>query len=255
MPETILPPPESFAKSARFGEMKKYRALYDRSISDTDGFWAEQAERITWFKKWDKVSRWDFHTAKIEWFVGGKTNVSVNCLDRHVASPRKTKAALIWEGDSPDESRVLTYQDLHREVQKFANVLKKQGVKKGDRVTIYMPMVPELPIAMLACARIGAIHSVVFGGFSAESLRNRILDCESPIVITADGGYRAGRLIPLKQTTDDALKDCPDVKTVVVLKRTGKDVSFLSGRDKWWHDVVRGLPLECEPEQMDAEDP
>jgi len=250
----IYPPPE-FSKKARIKSLDQYRALYDRSISNSDGFWAEQAERITWFKKWDKVSKWDFNTAKIEWFIGGKLNASVNCLDRHLTGPRRNKAALVWEGDSPEESRTLTYADVHRETCKFANALRKLGVKKGDRVTIYLPMVPELPIAMLACARIGAIHSVVFGGFSAESLKNRILDCKSDIVITADGGYRGGRIVPLKQTTDEALKECPDVRTVVVLKRTGKDVGFVAGRDKWWHDVVRGLPLECEPEQMDAEDP
>ena len=250
----IYPPPE-FSKKARIKSLDQYRALYDRSISNSDGFWAEQAERITWFKKWDKVSKWDFNTAKIEWFIGGKLNASVNCLDRHLTGPRRNKAALVWEGDSPEESRTLTYADVHRETCRFANALRKLGVKKGDRVTIYLPMVPELPIAMLACARIGAIHSVVFGGFSAESLKNRILDCKSDIVITADGGYRGGRIVPLKQTTDEALKECPDVRTVVVLKRTGKDVGFVAGRDKWWHDVVRGLPLECEPEQMDAEDP
>jgi len=250
----IYPPPE-FSKKARIKSMDQFRALYDRSISNPDGFWAEQAERITWFKKWDKVSKWDFNTAKIEWFTGGKLNASVNCLDRHLAGPRRNKAALVWEGDSPEESRTLTYADVHRETCRFANALRKLGVKKGDRVTIYLPMVPELPIAMLACARIGAIHSVVFGGFSAESLKNRILDCKSDIVITADGGYRGGRIVPLKQTTDEALKECPDVKTVVVLRRTGKDVGFVAGRDKWWHDVVRGLPQECEPEQMDAEDP
>src|SRR3982750_4102791 len=159
--QRVVRVPSSFAQKARIGSLGGFRAPFPRSLSDPDGFWAEQAERITWFKRWDKVSNWDFKTAKIEWFIGGKTNVSFNCLDRHVASPRKTKAALIWEGDSPEDSRVLTYQDLHREVQKFANVLKKQGVKKGDRVTIYMPMVPEAAVAMLACARIGAIHSVV----------------------------------------------------------------------------------------------
>jgi len=253
--ERFIHTPPEFSKKARIKSLDQYRALYDRSISNPDGFWAEQAERITWSKKWDKVSKWDFNTAKIEWFIGGKLNASVNCLDRHLAGPRRNKAALVWEGDSPEESRTLTYADVHRETCKFANALRKLGVKKGDRVTIYLPMVPELPIAMLACARIGAIHSVVFGGFSAESLKNRILDCRSDIVITADGGYRGGRIVPLKQTTDEALKECPDVKTVVVLKRTGKDVSLVAGRDKWWHDVVRGLPLECEPEQMDAEDP
>jgi acetyl-CoA synthetase len=255
MAETLIPVPEEFAKKARIGDMKKYRALYDRSLSDNDGFWAEQAERISWFKKWDKVSRWDFNTAKIEWFIGGKLNASYNCLDRHLTGTRKNKAAIIWEGDSPDESRTLTYQELHREVCRFANALKKSDVKKGDRVTIYLPMVPELPIAMLACARIGAIHSVVFGGFSAESLKNRIQDCGSELVITADGGFRGAKLIPLKVTTDDAVKECPTVKQVIVLKRTGKEVPFTEGRDRWWHDIVRGQPLECEPEKMDAEDP
>jgi acetyl-CoA synthetase len=253
--ERIVRVPAQFAKEARIGSMEKYRALYDRSIRDPDKFWAEQAERITWSKKWNTVSKWDFKTAKIEWFTGGKLNASVNCLDRHLTGPRRNKAALVWDGDSPDESRTLTYFDVYRETCKFANALKKLGVKKGDRVTIYLPMVPELAISMLACARIGAIHSVVFGGFSAESLKNRIQDCNSDIVITADGGYRGGRIVPLKQTTDDALKDCPGVKTVVVLKRTGKDVAMVQGRDRYWNEVVRGVPLECEPEQMDAEDP
>jgi acetyl-CoA synthetase len=253
--ERIIHPPPEFSKKARIGSIDQYRALYDRSISNPDGFWAEQAERLTWYKKWNTVSKWDFNSASIEWFSGGKLNASVNCLDRHLTGPRKNKAALVWEGDSPEESRTLTYADVHRETCKFANALRKLGVKKGDRVTIYLPMVPELPIAMLACARIGAIHSVVFGGFSAESLKNRIQDCGSDIVITADGGYRGGRVVPLKQTTDDALKECPGVRAVVVLKRTGKEVPFTAGRDKWWHDVVRGVPLDCEPEQMDAEDP
>jgi acetyl-CoA synthetase len=253
--ERLVKVPEAFAKKARIGSLDQYRALYDRSLSDSDRFWAEQAERLQWFKKWDKVSRADFREAKIEWFVGGKLNASVNCLDRHLAGPRRTKAALIWEGDSPDESRTLTYQDVYRETCRFANGLKKLGVKKGDRITIYLPMVPELAIAMLACARIGAIHSVVFGGFSAESLRNRIQDCGSELVITADGGFRGGKIVPLKATTDEALKECPGVKSVVVLKRTGKEVGIAQGRDKWWHDLVKGVPLDCEPEKMDAEDP
>ncbi len=253
--DRLIKVPEQFAKKAHIGSIDKYRALYDRSISNPDAFWSEQAERITWFRKWSTVSKFDFNTAKVEWFTGGKLNASYNCLDRHITGPRRNKAALIWEGDSPEESRTLTYFDVYRETCKFANALKKLGVKKGDRVTIYLPMVPELPIAMLACARIGAIHSVVFGGFSSESLKNRILDCESEVVITADGGYRGGRIVPLKQTTDDALKECPGVKTVVVLKRTGKDVPLKEGRDKWWHDVVRGVPQECEPLQLDAEDP
>ena len=253
--ERLVRVPPSFAEKARIGSKDRYRALYDRSISDPDGFWGEQAERIHWFKRWDKVSRWDFKTAKIEWFIGGKTNVAYNCLDRHLAGSRKNKAALVWEGDSPEESRVLTYQDVFRETCKFANVLKKAGVKKGDRVTLYMPMVPELAIAMLACARIGAIHSVVFGGFSAESLKNRIEDCKSEIVVTADGGYRASRLIPLKQTTDAAIAGNPSVKRVIVLKRTGKDIPWTEGRDHWWHDEMRTASAECPPEPMDAEDP
>ena len=253
--ERLVKVPAQFAKQARIGSIEKYRAMYDRSLSDPDRFWAEQAERITWFKKWDKVAQWDFNDAKIGYFLGGKLNASYNCLDRHLTGARKNKAALIWEGDSPEESRTLTYQEVYRETCKFANALKKLGVKKGDRVTIYLPMVPELAIAMLACARIGAIHSVVFGGFSAESLKNRVEDCKSDIVVTADGGFRGGRIVPLKHTTDEAIKDLPHVKTVVVLKRTGKDVPFTEGRDKWWHDLVRDVPLECEPEKMDAEDP
>ena len=253
--ERIVHVPAQFAKQARIGSMEKYRALYDRSIKDPDEFWAEQAERISWSKKWSSVSKWDFKTAKIEWFTGGKLNASVNCLDRHLAGPRRNKAALVWEGDSPDESRTLTYFDVYRETCKFANALKKLGVKKGDRVTIYLPMVPELAISMLACARIGAIHSVVFGGFSAESLKNRIQDCDSDIVITADGGYRGGRIVPLKQTTDDALKECPGVKTVVVLKRTGKDVPMRAGPRSVVARRDPRRPAGVRAEQMDAEDP
>ena len=234
--DRLIKPPEEFAKKARVGSLDKYRALYDRSISDPDGFWNEQAERITWFKKWNKTSSFDFNTAKIEWFAGGKLNASVNCLDRHLTGPRRDKPALVWEGDSPEESRTLTYADVHRETCKFANALKKVGVKKGDRVTIYLPMVPELPIAMLACARIGAIHSVVFGGFSAESLKNRIQDCGSDIVITADGGYRGGRIVPLKQTTDDALKECPGVKTVMTY-RFSKDLVAMT-----IENFIKGAP-------------
>ena len=253
--ERLFKVPEQFAKRAHVGSIDAYRKQYQRSLQDSDGFWAEQAGRLTWSKKWDRVSKWDFDQAQIGWFLGGKLNASVNCLDRHLTTARKNKAALIWEGDSPDESRTLTYQDVYRETCRFANGLKKLGVKKGDRVTIYLPMVPELAISMLACARIGAIHSVVFGGFSAESLKNRIQDCGSDIVITADGGFRGGRVVPLKATTDEALKECPGVKQVVVLKRTGREVGITKGRDTWWHDLVRGLPLECAPETMDAEDP
>ena len=253
--ERIIAVPDQFARDARVKSLEQYRALYDRSIKDPDGFWTEQAARLTWSKPFATLSEWDFHSAKIGWFLGGRLNASVNCLDRHLAGPRRNKAALIWEGDSPGESRTLTYQDVHREVCKFGNALKGLGVKKGDRVTLYLPMVPELPIAMLACARIGAIHSVVFGGFSAESLKNRIQDCGSEVVITADGGYRGGRVIPLKATTDAALLECPGVKAVVVLRRTGLEVPMVAGRDRHWHDLVKDVPLDCPPEEMDAEDP
>jgi acetyl-CoA synthetase len=253
--ERIVQVPEQFAKRARIGSMDKYRAMYERSIKEPDAFWAEQAERLDWKQRWSQVSKFDFKKAEIAWFLGGKLNVSANCLDRHLKGPRKDKIAILWEGDSPDESRKLTYAELYAEVCKFANALKGIGVKKGDRVTIYLPMIPELAIAMLACARIGAIHSVVFGGFSAESLKNRIIDCDSEVVVTADGGYRGGKIVPLKQTTDEALKDCPGVKSVVVLKRTGKDVPRTAGRDLDWHELTKKAPAECAPEVMDAEDP
>ncbi|HXN56566.1 MAG TPA: acetate--CoA ligase [Myxococcales bacterium] len=253
--ERLFPSPKEFSEKARIKDLDQYRALYRRSLSDPDAFWAEQAGRLTWIKKWSKVSRWSFDTAQIAFYEGGKLNASVQCLDRHLGTARQNKAALIWEGDSPDESRTLTYRDLHREVCRFASVLKKNGVKKGDRVTIYLPMVPELPIAMLACARIGAVHSVVFGGFSPDSLKNRILDCDSRVVITADGGMRGGRVVPLKANTDAALKDCPDVKCCIVLRRTRKEINWVSGRDRWWHDEVQQAPARCAPEEMDAEDP
>jgi acetyl-CoA synthetase len=253
--ERIVPVPKEFAALARISSLEQYRALYDRSVKDPDGYWTEQAARLQWIKKFDQVSRWDFGTAKIEWFLGGKLNVSANCLDRHLEGPRRDKPAIVWEADTPGESRTLTYAELHAEVCRFANVLKKNEVKKGDRVTIYMPMVPEAAVAMLACARIGAIHSVVFGGFSPDSLKNRIQDCKSDIVITADGGYRAGKLIPLKATTDTALEECPFVRRVFVLKRTGKEIGWTKGRDVWWHDEVQGVSAECPPETMDSEDP
>jgi acetyl-CoA synthetase len=253
--ERLVPVPEEFAARARVKSLAEYKALHARSLAEPDAFWAEQAERLQWSRKWTTVSRFDFDKAEIAFFEGGRLNASVNCLDRHLNGPRKNKAALVWEGDSPEESRVLTYADLHRETCKFANVLKSNGVKKGDRVTLYMPMVPEAAIAMLACARIGAVHSVVFGGFSPESLKNRIQDCNSEIVITADGGYRAGRLIPLKQTTDTALLECPFVKKVIVLRRTGREVGWVTGRDVWWHTQMSNASPDCPPEEMDAEDP
>lgn len=252
----VFNPPEELSKQAYLKSMAEYKEIYQRSIDDPEGFWAEMAEQLDWFKKWDKVLVEDFKEAKHEWFVGGKLNVSYNCLDRHLNTWRKNKAALVWEGDIGD-SQTLTYQELHHHVCKFANVLKKHGVKKGDRVTIYLPMVLELPIAMLACTRIGAIHSVVFGGFSADALRDRMLDCESEFLICADGYYRAGRVIRSKDNTDAALKSCPKVKDVIVVKRADIGVNMEAGRDHWWHDEMKADDIKpyCEPEAMDAEDP
>jgi acetyl-CoA synthetase len=217
---------------------------------------AEMAEQLDWYKKWDKVLVKDFKEAKHEWFVGGKLNACYNCLDRHLATWRKNKAALIWEGDI-GETKTLTYQDMYYQVSKFANVLKKHGVKKGDRVAIYLPMITELPIAMLACARIGAVHSVVFGGFSAEALRDRILDCGAKVLICADGYYRGGRIIRSKDNPDTALAECPDVEKVIVVKRAAIGINMQEGRDYWWHDEMASEDIKpyCEPEVMDAEDP
>ena len=248
--------PEELKKTAYIKGVEEYNEIYKKSIEDPERFWAEKAEDLHWFKKWDKVQDCDFKDARIEWFKGGKLNVSYNCLDRHLKT-RKDKAAIIWEGEPEGESKVYTYQLLLDEVCKFANVLKKKGVKKGDRVTIYMPMVPELAIAMLACTRIGAIHSIVFGGFSAEALRDRIQDCESSIIITTDGSYRAGRVIGLKKNVDQALEECPTIKTSIVYNRVNSDISMKEGRDVWWHEEMAAsdISTQCEPEEMDAEDP
>ena len=252
----VFKSPKELAEQAFIKSLDEYKNIYKRSIEDPERFWAEMAEQLDWYKKWDKVLVADFKNAKHEWFVGGKLNVSYNCLDRHLKTWRKNKAALVWEGDIGD-SRTLTYQEVHHHVCKFANVLKKHGVKKGDRVTIYLPMVPELPIAMLACARIGAIHSVVFGGFSADSLRDRILGCESTVLICADGYYRGGRVIRSKDNADQALESCPKVRDAIVVKRANIEVPLKEGRDYWWDvemalDDIKGV---CEPEEMDSEDP
>src|SRR5665811_1504063 len=212
--------------------------MYRRSVDESDAFWAEVAERITWFKKWDKVQDHDFKNAKIRWFDGGKLNLSYNCLDRHLETEAADKVAFYWEGDSPEVSRTITYRQLWAEVAKFANVLRKKGVKKGDRVTIYLPMIPELPVAMLACARIGAIHSVVFGGFSADALRDRILDCESTVMITADGGLRGSKSVPLKSAADEAMATSPSMTTCIVVRHTGLGVDWVEGRDVWYHDEM-----------------
>ncbi len=240
-------PSKDFVTKARV----KSAAIYKDAGRDAVRFWEKQARELRWMKPWKKALDWKLPYAK--WFVGGKLNVSDNCLDRHVEGPNKNKAAIIWEGE-PGDSRVLTYRDLWRDVNQFASALRKHGIKKGDAVTIYMPMIPELPIAMLACARIGAPHSVVFGGFSPESLSDRINDCRSRVVITADGGYRRGGTVALKKNTDEAVKGCPFVSTVIVYKRTGQDVAWQNGRDVWWHDFVKTGDAYVKPEPMDAED-
>jgi acetyl-CoA synthetase len=242
-----FPPSAGFKKRALVTSESVYREAAKNPVR----FWEQRAKELHWFKPWKTALQWKPPYAK--WFVGGKLNVSYNCLDRHVQGPRRTKAALIWEGE-PGDTRTLTYWDLYREVQRFAAALKRHGVKKGDRVTIYMPMVPEVAIAMLACTRIGAAHSVIFGGFSPESVRDRIHDAESSVVLTADGGYRRGSTVPLKKNTDEALTQCPGVKTVVVLKRTGEPVSMQHGRDVWWDDFVKGVEPKCPAEPMDSED-
>jgi acetyl-CoA synthetase len=243
-----FPPPVDFAKKAVANDP----GIYDRAAKDPEAFWESMANELDWFKHWEKVLQWDPPSA--QWFLGGKLNVSYNCLDRHLNGPRRNKAALIWEGE-PGDWKVYTYWDLHREVCRFANALKDQGVKKGDRISIYLPMIPELPIAMLACARIGAPHSVIFGGFSPESIRDRVNDCESKVIITADGGYRRGSVVPLKSNVDEALKETPTVERVLVVRRTGTaDELMQSGRDIWWHDAVEGQPTKCDAEAMDSED-
>ncbi len=253
-----FPPSKEFSQKAHIKSMKEYEQLYKRSVDDPEKFWAEMAEKnLTWYKKWDKVLEYDFMKPSIKWFLGGKLNASVNCLDRFINTPTRNKAAIIWEADS-GVYKTFTYQQLYWEVNRFANVLKKKGVKKGDRVTIYLPMIPELAISMLACARIGAIHIVVFGGFSAKSLRDRIQDCQSTMVITADEGLRGGRFVPLKANADEALLECPTVKEMIVVQRAGTGkVNMEPKRDTWWHDEVAAKDIKnfCEPEKMDAEDP
>lgn len=252
--EKIYPVPESFAAQAHI-DAALYQEMYKHSVDDPEGFWAEQAEKfVSWYKPWNKVLEWDFSEGKISWFEGAELNVCYNCVDRHLES-RGDQVAIIWEGDDPNEDKKITYRELHREVCSFANVLKARGVQKGDRVCIYLPMIPEAAYAMLACARIGAVHSVVFGGFSPESIKDRILDSDCRVVITADEGIRGGKAVPLKSNTDKALESCPNVHTVVVVKRTGGDVQWQAQRDVWLHEIAGTVDSDCEPARMDAEDP
>jgi acetyl-CoA synthetase len=247
-----FPPPAEFSARAWVKSRDEYEALYKRAEADPETFWAECARNLHWFKPFGKTLEWNFPFAK--WFLGGTINASYNCLDRHLEGPRRNKAALIWEGE-PGDSRVLTYQMLADEVAKCANALKSLGVKDGDRVAIYMPLVPEAAIAMLACARIGAIHSVVFGGFSSEALADRINDAEAKVCITADGGWRRGQVVELKKNVDEALKKCPSIQKVVVLKRVGNKIEMSPGRDLWWHELVPGQSPKCEAAQLDSEHP
>jgi len=253
----VIYPPEHVRHKAHISSMERYREMYRRSLEEPESFWSEQAETLDWFKKWDELHTWDPTECRCTWFAGGKLNVSYNCLDRHVNAGRGGRTAILWESDEPGEGRELTYGELYEAVCRLANVLKKHGVKKGDRVCIYMPMIPELPIAMLACARIGAIHSVVFGGFSSVALRDRILDADATLVITADVGFRGGKGVPLKENVDMALAECPNVRTCIVVKRGEALVEMVGGRDFWWHEEVNAPDIspECPPEEMDAEDP
>jgi acetyl-CoA synthetase len=251
-----FPPSKEFSQKAHIKSIEEYEKIYRRSVEDPEGFWGEMAEKqLTWFKKWDKVLEYDFIKPQIKWFQGGKINVSYNCLDRHINKSTRNKAAIIWEADD-GSYKTYTYQQMYYEVNRFANVLKKHGISKGDRVTIYLPMIPELAISMLACARIGAIHSVVFGGFSGQALRDRIQDCKAKLVITSDKGVRAGRQVALKANCDEALQECPTVEKMIVVKRTD-GIDMEPGRDLWWHDEMNAADITnyCEPEHMDAEDP
>ena len=250
-----FPVPEDFKKSAHITD-EIYKDLYNESQRDNVGFWKRQGKRIDWIKPYSKIKNviWSKKKVDINWFYDGSLNVSANCIDRHLKT-RGNQTAIIWEGDDPKESKKITYKELYEHVCKFSNALKVNGVSKGDRVTIYMPMIPEAAYAMLACARIGAVHSVVFGGFSPEALAGRILDCDSHFLITADEGIRGGKTVPLKENSDKALEQCPDVKTVFVVKRTGGGVNMLLGRDFWYHDIIENVSSECSPEEMDAEDP
>lgn len=253
--QDVYPVPEEWSKKA-WADNDTYLEMYEASIKDPQAFWAEQAKRIDWFKAPTTIKDVSFGPGDvhIKWFEDGTLNASYNCLDRHLAT-RGDQTAIIWEGDDPNDDRKITYRELHEQVCKFANVLKRLGIKKGDRVTLYLPMIPELVVSMLACARIGAVHSIVFGGFSPDSLGGRIRDCDSNLVITSDEGLRGSRPVPLKANTDAALKDCPTVEFCVVVKRTGGDIDWVEGRDLWYEDLMKDASADCPAEEMNAEDP
>ncbi|MDE3057752.1 MAG: acetate--CoA ligase [Bacteroidota bacterium] len=248
----VFKPLPKFSALARISSFARYKKMYDESVKNPEKFFGKMAEELVWFKKWTTVLKWKLPIA--QWFVGGKINVSYNCLDRHLTTWRKNKAAIIWEGE-PGDTRTLTYADVHREVCKFANVLKSLGIEKGDRVVIYMPMIPELPIAMLACARIGAPHSIIFGGFSSQAIVDRVNDAQAKLVITADGGYRRGQIIPLKTNVDAALPSSPSIENVIIVKRTGAEIAFEPGRDHWWTELMTTASPVCEAEKLDSEHP
>jgi len=256
MGDLVFNPNQNLSQKAHVKSLQQYREMYTESVEEPEKFWSRIAERLHWYKKWNTVFSFDFVKADIKWFEGGKLNVSYNCLDRHVEDGHGDQTALIWESNDPDVSRTFTYSELLENVQKFANVLKANGVRKGDRVCIYMQMIPELPMAMLACTRIGAVHSVVFGAFSADSLKNRINDSTCKLLVTQDTGFRGAKNdIPMKANADDAVKDCPSIKKIVVIKRTGQEINMQNGRDLWWHEVMENADANCAPEEMDAEDP
>jgi acetyl-CoA synthetase len=249
-----FPPPEAFSKNAAVGSWAQYEAMYKESIQNPDKFWGDVAGQLHWFKKWTRVRNWD-NKPFAKWFEGGKTNLSYNCLDRHLNTWRKNKVAILWEGEPTGDRKAITYLELHREVCKFANVLKARGIGAGDTVALYMPMIPELAIAMLACARIGAVHSIIFGGFSAPALVDRINDAECKAVVTADGGYRRGSVLKLKEIVDEALKSCPTVKSNIVVKRAGNAVTWTEGRDVWWHELMEKASADCPAAELDSEHP
>src|ERR1041385_7271165 len=248
----VFKPSPGFSGKGRIKTLAQYRRMYRESIQQPAKFWTREAKELVWRAPWKKVLEWNPPFAK--WFVGGKVNISENCLDRHLTGSRRNKAAIMWEGE-PGDKRTLTYQQLHREVCRFANVLKRNKIRKGDRIIIYMPAIPETAIAMLACARIGAIHSVVFGGFSADSIRDRIADCGATAVITADGGYRRGAIVPLKHNVDEALKGATTIRRVIVFRRAGNDIHIEEGRDVWWHRELEYVNAKCPAVALDSEHP